>query len=427
MTRNPYEHVFVPVRKFFRMEASGGILLAMAALIALIIANTDLYSFYDYVLHDIQFRIGFNDTEAGFDHEIRKDLLHWINDGFMAIFFFLVGLEIKREIVSGELSTRSRALLPAIAAVGGMVMPALVYYLINMDTPADLAGWAIPAATDIAFALGVLSLLGSRAPVRLKILLTAIAVIDDLGAILIIALFYTSQVSIGPLYVAAVALLVLIGLNRRNVCTTGPYIIVGLVLWAAVLNSGVHATLAGVVTAMFIPLVSKKDENNKPLSRLEHFLHPWVAFAILPIFAFANAGVPFKGMDLSSLLEPVTLGIILGLVVGKQLGIFGALFLTIKLGLCPMIKGVRWIHLYAVSVLCGIGFTMSLFIGGLAFEDLHHQASIRLGVLVGSIFSAILGYMIFRLAPVAADPIPGSIIQEPETSPSQKAENTISS
>lgn len=412
MKNNPYEHVFIPVRRFFKMEASGGIILAGFAFLALIIANTDLYSFYDYVLHDIQFRIGFNDTSAGFDHEIRKNLLHWINDGFMAIFFFLVGLEIKREIVSGELSTRSRALLPAIAAFGGMVVPALVYYLINMDTPENLAGWAIPAATDIAFALGVLSLLGSKAPVRLKILLTAIAVIDDLGAILIIAIFFTSKLAIGPLYVAAAALLVLLFMNRRNICTTGPYIIVGLVLWAAVLNSGVHATLAGVITAMFVPLVSKKDDSNRPLARLEHFLHPWVAFAILPIFAFANAGVPFKGMDFSSLLEPVTLGIILGLVVGKQLGIFGTLWLTIKLGICPMIKGVSWIHLYAVSVLCGIGFTMSLFIGGLAFEDLEHQASIRLGVLVGSIASAIIGYTILYFAPPALDPKPGEPVTE---------------
>lgn len=407
MRNNPYENVFVPVRKFFKMEASGGILLALAAAIALVIANTDLYGFYDYVLHDIYFRIGFDDKHAGFDHEIKKSLLHWINDGFMAIFFFLVGLEIKREIVSGELSTRSRALLPAIAAVGGMVVPALIYVAVNMDTPEDLAGWAIPAATDIAFALGVLSLLGSKAPVRLKILLTAIAVIDDLGAIIIIALFYTSKLTIAPLYVAAVALVVLFVLNRRNVCMTGPYVIVGLVLWAAVLESGVHATLAGVATAMFIPMVSKKDEENKPLSRMEHVLHPWVAFVILPMFAFANAGVPFTGMNLHSLIEPVTLGIILGLVVGKQLGIFATLWLTIKLGLCPMIKGVRWIHLYAVSVLCGIGFTMSLFIGGLAFEDLHHQASIRLGVLVGSIMSALLGYLILYFAPAAEDPKPG--------------------
>ena len=407
MKNNPYENVFIPVRNFFKMEAAGGIMLAVAAAVALIIANTDLYGFYDYVLHDIYFRIGFDDKQAGFDHEIRKSVLHMINDGFMAIFFFLVGLEIKREIVSGELSTRSRALLPAIAAVGGMVIPALIYVAVNWNSPEDLAGWAIPAATDIAFALGVLSLLGSKAPVRLKILLTAIAVIDDLGAIIIIALFYTTNLSIAPLYVAGVALLALLWLNRRNVCMTGPYVVIGLILWAAVLESGVHATLAGVVTAMFIPMVSKKDETNRPLARLEHALHPWVAFVILPIFAFANAGVPFAGMNLHSLIEPVTLGIILGLVVGKQLGIFATLWLSIKLGLSPMVKGVRWIHLYAVSVLCGIGFTMSLFIGGLAFEDIHHQASIRLGVLVGSIISATIGFLILYYAPPAQDPKPG--------------------
>jgi len=411
MAVNPYEQVFVPVRNFFKLEAAGGILLALSALIALIIANTDLYGFYDYVLHTVKFRIGF-DAADGFDFEIRKSVLHWINDGFMAIFFFLVGLEIKREVVSGELSTRSRALLPAIAAVGGMIVPAVIYYIVNMDTPEDLAGWAIPAATDIAFALGVLSLLGSKAPVRLKILLTAIAVIDDLGAIVIIAFFYTSNLSILPLYVAAAALVGLLILNRRNVCTVGPYILVGLVLWAAVLESGVHATLAGVVTAMFIPMVSKRDEKNMPLKRLEHALHPWVAFGILPLFAFANAGVPFTGMGLSSLLEPVTLGIILGLVIGKQLGIFTMLWLTIKLGLSPMIKGAGWIHLYGVAALCGIGFTMSLFIGGLAFEDLHHQASIRLGVLVGSITSAIIGFAILYFAPTALDPKPGEEVVE---------------
>ena len=413
MAVNPYEQVFVPVRNFFKLEAAGGILLAISALIALIIANTDLYGFYDYVLHTVKFRIGF-DAADGLDFEIRKSVLHWINDGFMAIFFFLVGLEIKREVVSGELSTRSRALLPAIAAVGGMIVPAVIYYIVNMDTPEDLAGWAIPAATDIAFALGVLSLLGSKAPVRLKILLTAIAVIDDLGAIVIIAFFYTSNLSIFPLYVAAAALVGLLILNRRNVCTVGPYILVGLVLWAAVLESGVHATLAGVVTAMFIPMVSKRDKGNMPLQRLEHSLHPWVAFGILPLFAFANAGVPFTGMGLSSLLEPVTLGIILGLVIGKQLGIFTMLWLTIKLGLSPMIKGAGWIHLYGVAALCGIGFTMSLFIGGLAFEDLHHQASIRLGVLVGSITSAMIGFAILYFAPTPLDPKSGEEVVDVE-------------
>lgn len=421
-TFNPYKYAFIHVQKFFQMTAAGGILLAISAALALIIANSDLYVYYDYILHDIQFRIGFDDIQNRFDHEIQKPLLLWINDGFMAVFFLLVGLEIKREIVSGELSTRSRALLPAIAAFGGMVVPALVYYVINMDTPENLRGWAIPAATDIAFALGVLSLLGSRAPVRLKVLLTAIAIIDDLGAILIIAFFYTDNVATDPLYFVVAALVVMFLLNNRNVSSTAPYIIVGTILWVAVLKTGVHATLAGVVTAFFIPMACKRDKSYSPLKHLEHALHPWVAFGILPIFAFANAGVPFTGMSLNSLLDPVTLGIILGLVVGKQLGIFTLLWITIKLGFSPMIKGASWMHLYGVSILCGIGFTMSLFIGGLAFEGLEQQASIRLGVLVGSIISAVMGYLIFYYAPMAKDPEPGEPVdeQDKETLPLAK-------
>lgn len=405
---NPYKNAFLAIQGFFQMQAAGGIILALSALAALLVANSSLYPVYDYVLHDIQFRIGFSDVGGAFDHEIRKPLLLWINDGFMAIFFLLVGLEIKREIVSGELSTRSRALLPAIAAVGGMVVPALIYVAVNWHSPEDIRGWAIPAATDIAFALGVLSLLGTKAPVRLKVLLTAIAIIDDLGAILIIAFFYTEKMAFGPLGFGAVALLALFLLNKRHVSTTAPYIIVGTILWVAVLKSGVHATLAGVITAMFIPMSDKRDPDYSPLKNLEHALHPWVAFGILPIFAFANAGVPFEGMSFSSLFEPVTLGIILGLFVGKQIGIFATIWLVMKLGISPMIKGVRWVHIYGVCVLCGIGFTMSLFIGGLAFTDLHHQASIRLGVLVGSILSAIMGYLILYFAPPAQDPEPGA-------------------
>ncbi len=399
--------VFKQIKEFFRLASAGGIVLALAALAALIIANSPFYDTYDYILNGVKFRIGFDSIlNDGFDFEVRKSLLLWINDGFMAVFFFLVGLEIKREVVSGELSTRSRALLPAIAAVGGMIVPAVIYYYINMDTPENLAGWAIPAATDIAFALGVLSLLGSKAPVRLKILLTAIAIIDDLGAILIIAFFYTKGLAIEPFFFAVAALIGLFILNNRHVSKTAPYVILGVILWVAVLKSGVHATLAGVVTALFIPMTCPKDPEYSPCKHLEHALHPWVAFGILPVFAFANAGVPFKGMGLHSLLDPVTLGIILGLVVGKELGIFSLLWLTIKSGLSPMPKGVRWIHLYAVSLLCGIGFTMSLFIGGLAFDDLAHQASIRLGVLVGSVISALAGFAILYFARPAEDPAP---------------------
>jgi NhaA family Na+:H+ antiporter len=378
-------------------------LLVVAAFIAILIANSPLYSYYDYVLHVMRFRIGFDAYDGAFDFEIKKSLLHWINDGFMAIFFFLVGLEIKRELVAGELSSRSRALLPALAAVGGMIVPALVYMSINLNTPENHVGWAIPAATDIAFALGVLSLLGSRAPFRLKILLTAIAVIDDLGAIIIIALFYTSELYMPSLMIAAVALATLFILNRRGVSSVSPYILIGIILWICVLKSGVHATLAGVATAFFIPMTCRKDPSYSPCAHLEHGLHPWVTFGILPLFAFANAGVPFAGMGLHSLGDPLTLGIIAGLVVGKQIGIFTTLFIVIKSGLSPMPSNSTWLHLYGVSILCGIGFTMSLFIGGLAFDTLFQQAEIRLGVLVGSVTSAVLGFLVLYFAPPKDD------------------------
>ncbi|MFN3700121.1 MAG: Na+/H+ antiporter NhaA [Alphaproteobacteria bacterium] len=414
---NPYKNAFIYVQKFFQMSAAGGIFLAISAVVALIVANSSLYPYYDYFLHDITFRIGFDDINDTFDHEIRKPLLLWINDGFMAIFFLLVGLEIKREVVSGELSTRSRALLPAIAAVGGMVVPALIYAYINWDSPENLRGWAIPAATDIAFALGILSLLGTRAPIRLKVLLTAIAIIDDIGAILIIAVFYTAEIAFVPMVFAYAALVVMFMMNNRGVSNIAPYILVGTILWVAVLKTGVHATLAGVVTAFFIPMTCPRDKNYSPLKDLEHALHPWVAFFILPLFAFANAGVPFHDVSFKSFLDPVTLGIILGLVIGKQVGIFSLLWLCIKLGISPMIKGLSWIHLYAVSVLCGVGFTMSLFIGMLAFEDIEHQAAIRLGVLSGSMISAVLGYLLIYYAPQAQDPEPG---EDVESEPAKK-------
>ncbi len=387
---------------FFSMEASGGILLVIAATLALIVANSPLYAFYDHLLNQVHFHIGFDTLDTKNNFQLNKSLLHWINDGFMALFFFLVGLEIKREVKEGELAYRSRALLPALAAVGGMVVPALVYYYLNMDTPENISGWAIPAATDIAFALGVLSLLGTKAPVRLKILLTAIAVIDDLGAIIVIALFYTSDLAIGSFYYAAAALIGLFILNRRGVSSITPYALLGFILWVAVLKSGVHATLAGVATAFFIPMTCKHDPNHSPCKHLEHALHPWVSFGILPLFAFANAGVPFKGIGLESLQDPLTLGIIGGLVVGKQLGVFTMLWLAVKTKLSPMPSGVTWPQLYAVSVLCGIGFTMSLFIGGLAFAGVDQQASIRLGVLVGSVISATVGFLLLYFLPQKA-------------------------
>jgi NhaA family Na+:H+ antiporter len=385
-------------RHFFKMEAAGGITLVFMAILALIIANSPLNVWYNYILNEIDFRVGLSDV-GSMDIEIHKPILMWINDGFMAIFFFLVGLEIKREIMEGELSTRERALLPAIAAVGGMAIPAAIFWYLNKDNPEMLAGWAIPAATDIAFALGVLSLVKSRVPASLKVLLTAVAIIDDLGAIMIIAIFYSSNIVQEAFYFAGAALVVLFIMNRKNVLSTGAYVLVGLILWAAVLKSGVHATLAGVVTALFIPMRDRKDPTYSPLKHMEHGLHPWVAFGILPIFAFANAGVPFAGITLADLTQPVVLGIALGLFVGKQIGVFGFMWLTIKLKLSPKPRGANWIHLYAVSLLCGIGFTMSLFIGGLAYDGIEMQAYVRLGVLMGSISSAFLAYGLLRFGP----------------------------
>ncbi len=401
-------------RRFMQLEASGGILLVIAATIAIIFANTFLYDIYNHILNGIKFKIGFDDVDGTFNLEVKKSLLLWINDGFMAVFFLLVGLEIKREVKDGELSSRSRALLPIMGAIGGILVPAGIYYFINMDSPETIKGWAIPAATDIAFSLGVLSLLGSRVPTSLKILLTAVAVIDDLAAILIIAFFYTSGLVMTPLYFAAGALAVLGFMNWRGYSSITPYILVGIILWVAVLKSGMHATLAGVITAFFIPHSCPKDKDYSPGTHLEHVLHPWVAFMILPIFAFANAGVPFAGMGLHSFGEPVTLGIILGLVVGKPVGIFAMLYIAIKIGMSPKPPGTTWSQLLAVSVLCGIGFTMSLFIGGLAFNDYHLQASIRLGVLVASLISAFVGYFILR---ASISKTSGPVTPKPDQNP----------
>lgn len=375
-------------------------MLVAAALLALVVANGPLYPIYEYVLKQVVFRIGFDDPQ-GWNFYIEKPVLLWVNDALMAVFFFLVGLEIKREMIEGELSGRERA-LPVVAAIGGMAVPSAIFVAVHMLSAApavNLHGWAIPSATDIAFALGVLALLGSRVPAALKILLAAIAIIDDLGAIVIIALFYSGDLVYGALGGAALATLSLFALSRRGVSSTVPYILIGMVLWVCVLKSGVHATLAGVVTALFIPLHSTTHPGRSPLKDLEHALHPTVAYAILPLFAFANAGVPFSGMGLHSLADPLTLGIALGLFVGKQIGVFGALYLALRAGIAPMPTECSWRHLYGASVLCGIGFTMSLFIGGLAFDSLEYQAAVRLGVLVASIAAALGGYLILRRAP----------------------------
>ena len=382
------------VRDFIRFEAAGGIVLVVAALVALILANSPLVWLYDAFLSiPGAVQIG--------EFEIRKPLLLWLNDGWMAVFFFLVGLEIKREFADGELSDLKAAGLPIIGALGGMLVPALIYALINFGRGVDLRGWAIPTATDIAFALGVLSLLGSRVPASLKVLLTAIAIIDDLGAIVIIAAFYTADLSLASLVLAGVAILGLIALNLAGVRQITPYLLVGALLWVFVLKSGVHATLAGVATALAIPLEGRDesgrlsaDPDVSPLRYLEHLLHPWVAFLILPAFAFANAGVSFAGLGLNAFGENVALGIALGLLIGKPIGVYGAIWLAIRFGLGRMPEGANGQQLLGLACLCGIGFTMSLFIGGLAFTDAGHAAQVRLGVLSGSVLSAVLGYVL---------------------------------
>ena len=375
------------IKEFFKLESAGGILLVIASAFAILLANSGFEGLYhDFLRTKITFLFG----DVGFD----KTLLHWINDGLMAIFFFLVGLEIKREFIKGSLSSREGLTLPFIAAIGGMAIPALIYFYIAKDTPELLDGWAIPAATDIAFALGIMSLLGSRVPLSLKALLTAIAVIDDIGAVIIIALFYTADLSISALIMASICIFGLFILNRMKISRADIYVLVGFILWASVLKSGVHATLAGVTTALFIPVNLKNEDGHNIAARLEHKLHPWVAYAILPLFAFANAGISFEGMTFESMLSPVTLGIFCGLFIGKQLGIFAGMWAAIKLGLTKRPVGITWTHLYGMSILCGIGFTMSLFIGGLAFSSPGLESAVRLGVISGSVVSALLGSII---------------------------------
>lgn len=349
------------IRDFMHLESASGVLLLVGAVLAMLAENTPVKPLYDALLDTpVEIRIG--------TFQIAKPLLLWINDGLMAIFFCLIGLEIKREIVRGELSDPEQIILPITAAIGGMAVPAVLYSTINWGDPVAMKGWAIPAATDIAFALGVLSLLGKRVPNALKLFLLTLAVVDDLGAIIIIALFYTSKLSAASLMVACAAVLVLFILNRRSVLSIAPYAFTGIVLWAAVLNSGVHATLAGVLTALFIPLHSSSESGTSPLERLEHDLHPTVAFAILPVFAFANAGVSLAGLNWVDFLAPVPLGIATGLFVGNQIGVLGFSWLAIKLRLAALPASVTWLNLYGVALLCGIGFTMSLFISSLAFE-----------------------------------------------------------
>lgn len=377
------------IKDFFHLEAAGGIVLAIAAILAMIIANTPLHHWYEAFIHaPVELRIG--------SLEIAKDAHHWINDGLMAVFFFLVGLELKREVMVGELSDFSQIVLPAAAAVGGMLMPAIVYLAFNYHEPEFIKGWAIPAATDIAFALGILSLLGNRVPNSLKIFLVSIAIFDDIGAILIIALFYTSDLSLGSLAVAGACLPVLFLLNRRNVTNITPYLLIGLVMWVAVLKSGIHATLAGVVLALFIPLLDKTDPEHSPLEELEEDLHNTVAFGVLPIFAFANAGISLKGAGLAELFHSVPLGIAAGLFIGKQIGVMLTCWALIKLGACKMPTGMDFKQIYGAALLCGVGFTMSLFIGGLAFGGASPLFDERLGIIMGSIVSGVAGYLMLK-------------------------------
>ncbi|MGJ8544773.1 MAG: Na+/H+ antiporter NhaA [Sulfitobacter sp.] len=397
------------IDRFFSHEASGGILLMLSALAAMIVANSGLAIFYQDLL-SAKFSILVN------DEGLSKPMILWINDGLMAVFFFLIGLELKREIKEGKLKNPRDVVLPGVAAIGGMILPALVFVAINWSHPLNLGGWAIPAATDIAFALGILALVGSRAPVSLKVFLLTLAILDDLGAIIIIALFYTAELKVDYLYLSLLPLAGLIWLNLRGTHRLAPAIILGVIMWYFVLKSGVHATLAGVITAFCIPI---KDRWGKsPLHSIEHGLTPYVLYLIIPIFAFANAGVVLRGMSFADLLAPLPLGIAMGLILGKQLGVFGITMVMVKTGLARMPHGATPLHIYGIACLAGVGFTMSLFIGGLSFNDPELMNQVRLGVLSGSVVSGIMGYAALMIASrnapvVAEEPEPDSpVIQE---------------
>jgi len=376
---------------FLKLESASGILLMVAAFLALVVANSPLDQYYSILINvPVEFRAG--------ELEIAKPLLLWVNDGLMAVFFFMIGLELKREIMEGELNTAANVLLPAIGAVGGVVGPVAIFSFLNWGDADAMQGWAVPAATDIAFALGLLMLLGSRVPPALKVFLVSLAIFDDLAAIVIIALFYTSELSTRALLTTLVCLIVLAIMKKRGVSSLSPYLWVGLIMWVSVLKSGVHATLAGVVLAGFIPLSVADQPGRSPLRELEHDLHTLVAFAILPIFAFVNAGISFRGVEWSDLVHPVPLGIAAGLFAGKQLGVFGFCWLAIKSGVARLPAGTSWGGLYGVSILCGVGFTMSLFISSLAFEssasDLREMFDERLGILLGSALSGVIGFAV---------------------------------
>ena len=385
------EYLSKPFKWFFKLEAASGLVLLFAAIAALI-SNSDLSELYFSTLNEYLF-LGIN------NFGLKLSVLHWINDALMAIFFFFVTLEIKREFLQGELSNIKQALLPIIAAVGGMLVPALFYVFINLGDSETLNGWAIPSATDIAFSLGVLSLLGKRVPLSLKVFLTALAIIDDLGAIVIIALFYSGDLSIKYLTLMLLAFIILLLINKFNIKKFLPYLVVGIFLWDFTHNSGIHATIAGVLLAMTIPH-RKKEKDFSLLIKIEHAISPYVAFGIMPLFAFANAGVSLEGLSFASLLDKVPLGIVLGLFVGKQLGVFIFSYVSIKLKVAQMPNNTSWYNFYGVGVLTGIGFTMSLFVGNLAFaENMQYMDGVKIGVLTGSLLSTLFGYFLILLTP----------------------------
>jgi len=378
------------LKKFIESKTAPGVILCLSAVLALIFANSPLNHFYEGFKNlPVLLQVG--------SFSIDKPLLLWINDGLMAIFFLLIGLEIKRELIEGHLSDYRQALLPAIAALGGLVVPALIYSYFNWGDPIAIQGWAIPSATDIAFALGVLLMLGDRVPASLKICLVAVAIIDDLAAVIIIALFYTADISLISLSLSFIGLSIALLLNLKGVTKIGPYVLLGIFVWACVLKSGVHATLAGVALGLIIPLRVENSKGESPLKVMEHSLHSFVAFVVLPVFAFANAGLSFSGVTIEKLLNPVTIGIALGLFVGKQAGVMIATFIGYRLSLCRLPEGVTWTQFYGMALLTGIGFTMSLFIGTLAFTDIEMATPVRLGVLIGSILSALAGVAVLLI------------------------------
>ena len=384
-------YITSPFKWFFKLEAASGLLLLISAVIALFISNSNLSNLYFETLNRYLF-VGIN------NFGIKMSLLHWINDALMAVFFFFVTLEIKREFLQGELSNRKQALLPIIAAIGGMLVPALIYVYINFQTGDTLNGWAIPSATDIAFSLGVLSLLGSRVPISLKVFLTALAIIDDLGAIVIIAFFYSGDLSIKYLSLLLITFIALIILNKFNIKKFIPYLLLGLILWFFTHESGIHATISGVLLATVIPH-RKKEKDFSLLTKIEHSISPYVAFGIMPLFALANAGVSLSGMNFDSLLLPVPLGILLGLFIGKQIGVFLFSIISIKLKIAQMPNNANWLNFYGVGVLTGIGFTMSLFVGNLAFvENVQYISGVKIGVLAGSLLSTVFGYVLLLVA-----------------------------